>query len=140
MSFLVDTNVISELQKGERAHPGVRAWMRSRPISDLFLSVVTLSEIETGILLLARKDARQAEGLRLWFDTRVRRQFAGRIIGIDETIALRCAPMHVPNKRPYADSLIAATAQVHDLVVATRNTRHFEPLGVRLVDPWTAEA
>lgn len=138
MSFIVDTNVVSELRKRERANAGVRRWMQAHPISDLYLSVVTLSELETGFLGMKRKDPTQAAALRSWLDTVVLPQFAARILIVDEAVALRCAPLHVPNKRSYADSLIAATALAHGFAVVTRNVDDFLGMSVPLINPWNA--
>src|SRR5665213_3064035 len=102
------------------------------------LSENTLVELERGERSLRRNDRPQAAMLRQWLDGLVRPSFDGRILPVDEAIAIRCAPLHVPNKRPFADSLIAATALVHDLTIVTRNVSDFEPMGVRLLNPWMA--
>lgn len=140
MSFLLDTNVVSELRKvgGGRADPQVTAWQQTiRPL-DLHLSVITLMEIEMGILSIARRDTAQGDMLRQWFDGYLRPGFEGRILPVDEAAAARCAAIHTPDRRPERDALIGATALVHGMTLVTRNTRDFEQMGVRLLDPWQA--
>jgi predicted nucleic acid-binding protein len=104
----------------------------------MFLSVVTLLELRLGIALKARKDQAAGDVLLDWYEKVVKPTFAGRILGVDERIAERCALLHVPVTRPYRDSLIAATATEHRLIVATRNVADFEALGVEVVNPWAA--
>mgnify|MGYP002724197844 FL=1 len=138
MSHLLDTNVISELRKPQRrANAGVRSWISSRVVSDLYLSVITVLEIEIGIKRLARNDPVQSERLQVWLDMEVLDVFSGRILPVDVPVARRCARMHVPDPRPERDALIAATASVHGLTVVTRNVRDFEHLGVSVFNPWT---
>jgi predicted nucleic acid-binding protein len=138
LSYLLDTNVLSEMRRPRRAPQNFRAWLASADAHDFYLSPVTLLEIEVGALRAARKELSHAKILRAWIDENIRPNFDARIIPIEEEIALRCAALHVPNGRPYADALIAATALVYGLTVVTRNVRHFEPLGVRLLNPWDA--
>jgi predicted nucleic acid-binding protein len=136
--ILVDTNVVSELRKARagKADLNVVAWSRSVRPRDLYLSVVTLQEIETGVLLRERADPRQGVVLRRWLEARVLRGFAGRILPVTIPIARRCAALHVPDPRPVRDALIAATALVHGLTVVTRNAKDFAPTGVPTIDPW----
>ena len=134
--FLLDTNVLSELRRRERTHPRVAAWADSVHAGDLFLSVISILEIEAGTLLLARRDKAQGAVLRAWIDDKVLPAFAGRILPIDTAVALRCARLHVPDPRAERDALIAATALVHQLRVITRNCADFEPMGVDLLNPW----
>ena len=138
MKFLLDTNVVSELRKvGDgKADPNVTAWISAQDSRDLYISAITILELERGILSLQRRDIEQGARLRAWMDSRVRPEFAQRIIAIDEAIATRCAHLHIPDRRNEADALIAATAVVHGLVVVTRNTQDFQGTGVILVDPW----
>lgn len=137
---LLDTNVISELRKvGEgRADPRVAAWQAQADLHACFLSVVTLMELEIGVQRMERRDARQGRLLRDWLETRVVPAFDGRLLVVDETIARQCAALHVPDPRPEADALIAATALAHGLTLVTRNTADFASMGVRLLDPWRA--
>ena len=134
--YLVDTNVVSELIKAKNAHPRVRAWAQPLPVASLYLSVISVLELEIGILLLERRDRKQGALLRVWMDGHVLPTFSDRILAADTAVAQRCAALHVPNPRSDRDALIAATALVHDMTVVTRNVSHFQPLGVRLVNPW----
>ena len=134
--FLLDTNVLSELRRRERTHPRVAAWADSVRASELFLSAITILEIEAGTLLLARRDEAQAAVLRTWIDAKVLPAFAGRILAVDTAVAQRCARLHVPDPRAERDALIAATALVHRLRVVTRNVADFQPMGIELIDPW----
>ena len=136
--YLLDTNVVSELRKVNTgsAHPQVKSWAKGLDAETTFLSVITLLELEQGILSLERRDPRQGLMLRAWMENRVQRAFAGRILPIDTPIAIRCAALHVPDPRSYRDSLIAATALVHAMTVVTRNVSHFKPMGVTVLDPW----
>lgn len=136
MTFLLDTNVVSELRRPRRANPEVLAWARSIPALQLFLSSITILELEMGALLLGRRDRPQATLLRRWIDGSVMPSFAGRILPVDTAVARRCAQLHVPDPRPYRDSLIAATALVHDLIVVTRNRADFQPMNVAVLNPW----
>lgn len=134
--FLLDTNVLSELRRRERTHPKVAAWADTVHASDLFLSAITILEIEAGTLQLARRDAAQGAVLRNWIDGKVLPAFADRILPIDTAVAQRCAQLHVPDPRAERDALIAATALVHRMRVVTRNVADFQPMGVDLLNPW----
>jgi predicted nucleic acid-binding protein len=136
--FVLDTNVVSELRKASsgKADPRVVAWAaRTRPAS-LFVSAITLMELEQGTALLERRDARQGAAIRRWLEARVMPAFEGRILPIDENVALRCARLHVPDPRKERNVLIAATALVHGMTVVTRAVSDFGPTGVPLLDPW----
>lgn len=134
--FLLDTNVLSELRRRERTHPKVAAWADTVHASDLFLSAITILEIEAGTLQLARRDAIQGRVLRAWIDGKVLPAFADRILPIDTAVAQRCARLHVPDPRAERDALIAATALVQRMRVVTRNVADFQPMGVDLLNPW----
>ena len=136
--FLLDTNVLAELRRAKtgRAEPSVVAWARSVPPEGLFISVLTVLEIEIGILRVERRDAAQGSILRRWLDEQVLPAFAERLLPIDAPVVRRCAPLHVPDPRPERDALLAATALVHGLTVVTRNSRDFAGAGVALLDPW----
>lgn len=137
MSYLLDTNVVSELRKSAgRAAPGVRAWAHQQLTSELFISVITVLEIEIGVGRVEWRDRTQGLVLRRWLEQNLLAAFAGRIVSIDLTVARRAAAMHVPDPRPERDALIAATALAHNHVVVTRNTADFERLGVQLINPW----
>ncbi len=134
--LLLDTNVLSELRRPSKTHPKVAAWADKLRANDLYLSVITILEIEAGTLLLARRDKAQGAVLRAWIDDQVLPAFAGRILPIDTAVAQRCAQLHVPDPRAERDAMIAATALVHRLRVATRNVADFAPMGVTLINPW----
>ncbi len=137
MTYLLDTNVVSELRKTPgRIDPNVAAWGASLEVTQQFLSVVTLFELELGILLIERRDVDSGRVLRRWFDETVLGVFARRTFDVDGEIARTAAHFHVPDPRPDRDAFIAATAVVHGLTVATRNTADFEPMGVPVFDPW----
>ncbi|MDC7789855.1 type II toxin-antitoxin system VapC family toxin [Rhodoplanes sp. TEM] len=137
--YLLDTNVVSELRRPDKAHPSVVAWAAQVPTPQVFLSVISILEIEIGASRLARKDAVQGRVLRRWIDETVMPRFADRILPIDTRVAQRCAALHGPDPRPERDAFIAATALVHGLIVVTRNTRDFEPLEVDVLNPWRLE-
>src|SRR5215471_20400578 len=124
--YLVDTNVVSELRKAKHADPKVRAWAQALPAASLYLSVISVLELEIGILLLERRDRKQGAILRSWMDGHVFPTFTGRILVIDTAVAQRCAALHVPNPQSDRDALIAATALVHGMTVVSRNVGHFQ--------------
>ena len=136
--FILDTNVISELRKAVsgRADENVVAWARSVSTVSLYMSAISVLEIETGILKIARKDAQQAQLLRDWFEEQVLAAFHERILPIDHIIARKCASLHVPDPKSERDALIAATALVHGMTIVTRNVKDFDQTGARLLDPW----
>jgi predicted nucleic acid-binding protein len=136
--YLLDTNVISEFRKASvgKADRQVAAWANSVSTESMFLSAVCILEMEMGALLMERRDPRQGAVLRSWLEDHVLPAFANRILPVDTPVALRCAVLHVPNPRSYRDSLIAATAMVHGMIVVTRNISDFEPTGVALLNPW----
>jgi predicted nucleic acid-binding protein len=134
--YLLDTNVLSELRRRHRADPKVAAWAAGLHPADSFLSAITILEIERGVLLRQRHDPTQGAVLRAWLDERVLPHFEGRILPVDTAVAQRCAALHVPDPRPHQDALIAATALVHGLTLATRNVADFQEMGVGLVNPW----
>jgi predicted nucleic acid-binding protein len=137
VSYLLDTNVISELRRSRaRADPGVRSWAQLQRTTELALSVITVMEVEIGIGRLERRDPAQGEVLRAWLEQDLLGAFAGRILAVDLAVARRAASLHVPDPRSERDALLAATALVHDLVVVTRNVGDFVDLGVPLLNPW----
>lgn len=134
--YILDTNVISELRKARKTHPNVRKWAQALPSASLYISVISLLELEIGILLVARRDKEQGAILRAWMDGHVLPTFSSRILAIDTAVAQRCAALHVPDPRSDRDALIAATALVYGLTVATKNIADFERTGVSVVNPW----
>jgi toxin FitB len=136
--YLLDTHVVSELRKAKagKADSRVLAWATGVPPASLFLSVISVLELETGILLVERRDSAQGAILRAWLAERVLPTFTGRILNIDSAVAQRCAASHVPDPRADRDALIAATALVHGMTVVTRNVADFESTGVAMIDPW----
>jgi predicted nucleic acid-binding protein len=140
MMFVLDTNVVSELRKVRfgKADANVAAWAQGVDAAALFVSAITILELELGVLLIERKDAVQGAMLRAWLDLQVLPEFAGRTLPVDGAVAQRCARLHVPDKRGERDALIAATALVHGMTLVTRNLADFRPTGVNLLNPWDA--
>jgi predicted nucleic acid-binding protein len=137
VSYLLDTNVISELRKpAGRASTNVRVWAGRQRTSDLLISVITVMEIEIGVARLERRDSVQGDVLRKWLERDLLVAFATRILPVDLAVVRRASAMHVPDPRPERDVLIAATALNLNLVVVTRNIADFKPLGVELLNPW----
>ena len=140
MTFLLDTNVISELRRPERAAPAVVNWVDAQAEGSLWCSVASILELEIGALQTLRRDKLQGPMLRTWIDGRVLPRFGERIVPIDLAVALKCASLHIPDPRPDRDAYIAATALVHGLTVVTRNVRDFAATGVRVLNPWEDRA
>ena len=134
--YVLDTNVVSELRKAGRADLNVVAWASKVPTGTLYISAVTLLELELGILSLERRDLPQASILRVWMQSHVLPAFDGRVLPVDTAVALQCARLRVPNRRSERDALIAATAIVHGMSVVTRNVSDFEGTGALLINPW----
>lgn len=135
MSYLLDTNVISELRKGDRADRNVTSWFAELADEEIFLSILTLGEIRRGIESIRRRDAETAGVLESWLG-RVADQHRDRIVPIDRAIADEWGRMNVPDPPPVVDGLLAATAKVSGLTLATRNTSDVECSGVTCVDPF----
>lgn len=140
--FLLDTNVVSELRKAKtgRADANVTAWAGSVPFGSLFISAITLLELEMGVLQVERRDPAQGGILRTWLDRQVLPAFHDRILPIDVAVAQRCARLHVPDPRAERDAMIAATALVHGMTVVTRNIGDFQLTGVPLLNPWDSNS
>lgn len=138
MMYVLDTNVLSELRKVRlgKADGNVTAWTESVDAADLFVSAITIMELELGVLSIERKDATQGAMLRAWLEQHVLPEFSGRMLPIDTAVAQRCARLHVPDKRGERDALIAATALVHGMALVTRNVADFKPTGVTIINPW----
>lgn len=136
MTYALDSNVVSALRVPGR-DPAVAAWADSVEVSEQFIAATSLAEIERGVIAEERADPTQGEHPRRWFDTKVLPVFAYRTLPFDLAAARILATYRVPEHSPYDDALTAAVAQAADKTVVTRNTRHFEPLGVRCLDPWS---
>ena len=136
--YLLDTNVISEFRKiaSGKADKKVIEWSNTIEPAELFLSVVTIQELEIGTLLAERRDPTQGKLLRHWVNNYVLEVFSERLLDITPQIAISSAQFCVPNPKPINDMLIAATASVHNMTVVTRNIADFEGTGVKLFNPW----
>ena len=136
--FLLDTNVVSELRKvrSGKADRHVAVWANSVDADDLYLSAITIQELEIGVLLVERRDFSQGAMLRAWLNSYVLSTFADRILAVDTAVAQCSARLHVPDPRPVRDGLIAATALVHGMTVVTRNIADFMSTGVPILNPW----
>lgn len=136
--FVLDTNVVSELRKvrAGKADKRVARWADSVDAVELYLSAITVQELEIGVLLAERRDPAKGAVLRTWLNSHVLPAFADRILPVDTAVALRSAQINVPEPRPVRDGLIAATALVHGMAVVTRNVADFEPMGVPVINPW----
>jgi predicted nucleic acid-binding protein len=140
--FLLDTNVVSELRKARagKADANVVAWAEQNSASDMFVSVITIQELEIGVLRVERRDTQQGALLRSWLEDQVLTSFAERTLTVNLAIARRSAELHVPDPRPVRDAFIAATALVHQMTVVTRKVRDFAPTGVDVFNPWNDPA
>jgi hypothetical protein len=136
--YILDTNVVSELRKVRlgKADENVAKWADSVATPDLYLSVVTIQELEIGVLLAERRDAIKGAIFRTWLNSHVLPAFEGRILPVDLAVALQSAKLHVPNPHPVRDGLIAATALIHGMAVVTRNVDDFKRTGVPILNPW----
>lgn len=136
--YLLDTNVISELRKAKsgKANKNVTTWAKNISPSSLFLSVISVLELETGVLLVERRDPSQGAILRSWLNSHVFPVFSDRILYVDVAVAQRCAKLHVPDRRSDRDAIIAATALVHGMTVVTRNVSDFNETDVEIFNPW----
>jgi addiction module, PIN domain protein len=135
--YLLDTNVLSDARR--QTFPELNAWLASQVRADLTISIISLLEIERGILQVERRDASAGQHLRAWLEAEIMPAFSGLILPIDVSVARTAAGLHVPDPMPEMDALIAATAIVHDLILVTHNTRDFERTGIRLLDPRRGE-
>lgn len=138
--YLLDTNVISELRKAGsgRADLNVIKWAEDKPTSSLFISSITILEIEMGVLQIERKDPKQAAIYRTWLNSNVLKAFTDRVLPFDTSAALKCAQLHVPNPKSERDAMIASTSIVHGLTLVTRNEKDFNHIEIDLINPWVS--
>jgi toxin FitB len=136
--FVLDTNVVSELRKVRfgKADARVATWADSVEAVSLYVSAITILELEIGVLQMEGRDPSQGAKLRAWMDNHVVPEFSERVLPVDTAVARRCARLHVPDRRGERDALIAATALVHGMTIVTRNVADFEPTGVAVLNPW----
>lgn len=141
MMFLLDTNVVSELRKAKsgKADPGVCQWASDVAPTSLFLSTISVLELEMGVLRMEHRDSTQGAVLRMWMEDHVLPAFTDRILPIDVAVARCCAGLHIPDPRSDRNALIAATARIHGLTVVTRNVKDFAPTGVSVLNPWAVD-
>lgn len=138
--YLLDTNIISEMRKVKqgKADESFIEWLSQADSSQFYISVITLMELERGVLAMERKDPTQGALLRQWLDSLITQMFASRVLNINHQTAVLCARLHVPNKHPENDSWIAASAKEHHLTLVTRNTKDFEHTNIPLFNPFQA--
>ncbi|MBT2327025.1 type II toxin-antitoxin system VapC family toxin [Variovorax paradoxus] len=134
--YVLDTNVISELRSGKaQQSKAVREWAAAQPGNELYLSAITVMEMQIGAQLMERRDAAQGRILRSW-NEKVFAEFEGRVLSFSEQTAMFCAPLHVPHKKSFRDSMIAAAALEHRFTVVTRNVGDFKMAGLKVANPW----
>jgi predicted nucleic acid-binding protein len=136
LSYLVDTNVISELRKGRRCNPGVAAWFAGVSSEDVYLSVLTLGEIRKGIENIRRRDKPAAEALESWFHE-LEASLSDKLLLVDQAVAEQWGRFNVPDPLPMLDSLLAATASVYGMTLVTRNLKDVERTGVECLNPFS---
>lgn len=137
--FVLDTNMVSEMRKvrSGKANPGVAQWAAQARSAELFVSSITIHELEHGVLLMERSDPDQGAVLREWLDRSVTAAFEKRVLAVDEVVARRAASLHVPDPAPFRDALIGATALAHAMTVVTRDLKDFSRFdGLEVVNPW----
>lgn len=138
--FVLDTNIVSELRKvrSGKANPGVAAWAQQVPSAELFISAITIHELEHGVLLMERSDTAQGALLRAWLDQSVAAAFKSRVLAVDERVAKRAAALHVPDPAPFRDAVITATALVYGMTVVTRDLKDFQRFDqLDVINPWS---
>jgi predicted nucleic acid-binding protein len=136
VKFLLDTNVISEIRKRDRADPNVVRWVARTAVEEIGTSVLVLAEIRRRIELKRRSDPQQAKSLDRWF-SQMRMRLGERVLPVDEPIAEAWALLGIPNPSPLIDGLLAATAKVHGLTLVTRNVADMAMAGVLVLDPFS---
>jgi predicted nucleic acid-binding protein len=138
MSYLIDTNIISEVRKGDQCDPNVAAWYASVDDADIYLSVLVLGEIRRGIERARPRDPRRARALEGWLST-VRQSFADRVLPVDQAVAEEWGRMSARRSVPTVDALLAATAKVHRMTFATRNLADVAGLGADVLNPFDTQ-
>ena len=136
--YLLDTNVVSEMRKvlSGKTDECFSKWAQSLILYELYLSAITIQELEIGVLLKENKDKATGLILRTWLEDHIKPSFEGRVLSVDSNVAIQSALLHVVNPRPFRDGLIAATAIVHGMTIVTRNINDFESCHVKLINPW----
>jgi predicted nucleic acid-binding protein len=136
--YLLDTNVVSELRKSAdgRINKGVQSWAEAIFPELMFISAITVLELEIGVLQIERRDKKQGAVLRRWLNQNVLPAFSDRVLAVDLAVAQRCASLHVPNPKSERDAMIAASAIESRMTIVTRNVSDFSQSGVKVFDPW----
>lgn len=136
--YLLDTNVVSEFRKlgSAQINSNVKEWAEATDPELMFLSAISILELEIGVLQVERRDKNQGQVLRKWLSKHVLPAFSGRVLSVDLAVAQRCATLHVPNPKSERDAMIAATAIEHRMTIVTRNIADFSQSGVKMFDPW----
>jgi predicted nucleic acid-binding protein len=134
--FLLDTNVLSEARKGKRCDERVARWLARHAEDPQYTSSICIMEIRYGIELLRRKQARSAEQLDDWFESKLKPVFNERILSVDMKVAEACGRLHAKRPRSFRDALIGATALCHQLAMVTRNSKDFADMDVTIINPW----